>query len=165
MLAAIQPFFVYLLFAVLAAALLADDARATRLAFLLLANWLANWVGVQITGDALPKGAMIAIDFVTAWAALGYPNIHGIATRPVGRVEPVLAVTYFMQISISLVAWVFDSRAADVKLWPVLAALAVLQLLLVGGVIGLELARRYRPWHWFRHPYAHVRVDRKGLAE
>lgn len=165
MLAAMQPYFVYLLFGAWAAAAWAGDDRAARLAGLLVANWLANWVGVQITGDALPKAVMIGIDFVTAWAALGYPSIHGIATRPVGRVEPVLAVTYFMQISISLVAWVFDSRAADMKLWPVLAALAVLQLLLVGGVIGLDLARRYRPWDWFRHPYSNVPVDRKGLAE
>ena len=162
MLAAMQPWFGYAAFGMVAATCLADNDRAIRLALLLFANWVVGTFVVGLLGVPDPAMIFMALDFATAWAVLGFP---GLSTRPVGRVEGLIGVTYQIMIVAHIVYFLIDVPAAKVAYWRILAGLSWLQLVAVGGWLGLELARRYRPFAGLGRHDAFVSVDSKGMAE
>jgi uncharacterized membrane protein YsdA (DUF1294 family) len=170
MLAAMQPWFGYAAFGMVAASCLADNDRAIRLALLLFANWVVGTFVVGLLGVPDPALIFMALDFVTAWAVLGCPGlsklgIAGLSSRPVGRVEGLIGVTYQIMIVTHAVYFFIDIPAAKVAYWRILAGLSWLQLAAVGGWLGLELARRYRPFAGLHRHDAFVPVDRQGVAE
>ncbi len=110
-----------------------------RTALVMFANWLAQLAYYLNTDDSTPIAFNLLIDTVSAAIIL---------SRPSGRMQAVIGVTYVSQIAlhtsygIAKILWGYSFGAA-VLYWEILLWLGVLQLVLGGLWFGDGMARRF----------------------